>query len=75
MLVSIASKLPYALVLEVGAARVTLNGAKQSAFPPKNSAPGVTGGVDEGFFDAWVLDSADSPTVLDKLVFKMKEQT
>jgi hypothetical protein len=75
MLVAIASKLPYALVLEVGGECVTLNGAKQSAIPPKNPALGVTGGVDEGVFDAWVLDNADSPIVLDKLVFKMKEQT
>ena len=52
-------------------ARVVLNGAKQSAISPKGPTPGVTGGVDEAFFDAWCADHADSTVVTQKLIWKM----
>jgi hypothetical protein len=70
-LVSIASKLPHALVLESGDARVVLNGAKQTAISPKGPTPGVTGGVDEALFDAWCAEHADSTIVTQKLIWKM----
>lgn len=56
--------------------RVELRGANQHHVQdgpaPAHFEPGITHGVDEEFYDAWVKSHADSNIVKNKLIFKSK---
>lgn len=41
---------------------------------PRDLMPGITDNVDEGFFDQWVKDHADSNIVRNNLIWKVKNR-
>lgn len=64
--VTVGCKIPNGLILEVGNTRVTLNGANSSNII---GGHGITEGVDQDFFEAWMQAHDWLPAVKNGFVF------
>ena len=65
-LISVGCKLPNGLHLDHGGKRVTLNGSNASVVI---GGHGITEGIDESFFEAWLKAHEDFQPVKSGLIF------
>ena len=69
--ITIASRLPYGLILEVGDKKVTLQGVNKSLII---GATHMTNEVDEGFWKAWVEANEQFPALVNQSIFAIEDK-